>query len=299
MKNLDSKGLSLSDAQFLSNLCNQKAEEITKLISQVGVADRYIDYKGEWKPFKMTSKMPTDIVELISEKAELHALQGFLMDTIKRKDAMIKNLEKKEFVHSLVKPEAPVLKSLPKVKIVDEAWAKDQLSESEYNEMLYWEALAAHIGQFIHKDSHLEKLRKASVNTVQAEWFDVSTTEKAYVDVRMHYTPEYYNTLHEDFAKLHREAEKKVNYFKAKIKNMVSDENLRLRQEFEAEYKAIVDENKSINDAYELEFKAYRVEYDLKYSEYQKEINREVKRISALKVKPDPRYQPLIDKLIG
>lgn len=300
MKNLDpKKGLSMSDAQFLSNLCNQKAEDINKIILAVGIANKDVDYKGNMKPLITTPKMPTDIVELLKEKALLHGLQAQLMDAMKRKQAMIDEIQAEEFEYDIPAPKGPELTKYPMIQVVDEQWGFDQLTQDELNEYLAQEALASHIGQYIHKKGHLTKLREDLAKSPHTEWFEINKDEKAYVEVKFHYDAEYYNKLHEELAQLHRDAEKKVNYFKAKIKNIVSDENIKRYDIYRLEYDKVAEENRLLTEAHNADVKKHIDARQIAKNEFEKKQAQKLKDVSALKIVPDPRYQDLINLLNG
>ena len=98
---LSVKGLSMSQAQTISNLCNQRAREIDNTINAVNGVEKVIDLmvdspSGGQKPFQTGIRLPDNILELLSTKAKLRACQAFLMENIKAKEALLK--EEKERV---------------------------------------------------------------------------------------------------------------------------------------------------------------------------------------------------------
>src|SRR5690554_8066576 len=81
-------GLSMSQAQSISNLCNQRAEEINQEISfinnfskSVRTYENHIIQKGR--------PIPENIIDMLKIKAKLHACQAFLMENIKAKNALL------------------------------------------------------------------------------------------------------------------------------------------------------------------------------------------------------------------
>ena len=84
MKNhsLRSKGLSLSQASSISNLCNQRVTEISNVLTNVNNFSKKVNIGGEEHTIVAAKKLPENVVELLKEKAELHACQGFLMENI-------------------------------------------------------------------------------------------------------------------------------------------------------------------------------------------------------------------------
>ncbi|MFN9959268.1 MAG: hypothetical protein ACK55I_39760, partial [bacterium] len=119
----------------------------------------------------------------------------------------------------LVKPERPVVPDYDIMYDVNESWGWSQLTDAEYSEYLQAEAMAAHLGQFIHKNGKLSQLRKDLPNTPSIEWFEVEEGKKTPVKVTKHHVSAALLGIHEDIAEAHRKYEQRVNYYKAKVKN--------------------------------------------------------------------------------
>ena len=158
---LSSKGLSLSQAQSISNLCNQRSRDISSKLSTVNNFSRHLQLGTDVYTETVGIPMPSNVVDLLLEKAELHSAQAFLMENIKAKDDLIKSIQREVFDYEEKVP-YPKRQALEEFKVEphkEEDWAWDQLSSSEYNEYLEAEAFASHVGQFIHKGGVLDKLR--------------------------------------------------------------------------------------------------------------------------------------------
>ena len=160
MKNsLAAKGLSMSTAQSISNLCNQRAKDITAQLADINnvakelviASETYIETKG--------NPIPSNVVELLTAKAKLSATQAFLMENIKAKDNLIDDIKSDHFMYEVPAPKKVELTSEDLPNEVNEEWGWDQLTTAEYNEYLEAEAYASHIGQFIHKGGKLDRLR--------------------------------------------------------------------------------------------------------------------------------------------
>jgi hypothetical protein len=231
MKHLSTKGLSMSQAQSISNLCNQRALEIQREIDSYNNCSKSITISRETYMMQEGLVISEDILDKLRTKGELHATQAFLMEAIKNKESEIGRIRNlRPDTSHLV---APVREYAPDYEIlydVEEAWGWAQLSDSEYSEYLQEEALASHLGQFIHKNGKLSELRRELPNISTLEWFEVEDGRKTPVKVTKHHHPSSLMELHEEVAELHRKHEQRVNYFKAKVKNLVSDENARIQK---------------------------------------------------------------------
>lgn len=298
MRNLGKEGLSMSDAQSLSNLCNQEATNIDKKLKSVGLFNKSVKIGDLDKIIHKTDKMPVNVKELLERKSVLHALQGFLMDSMKRKDNLIKEENERSFVYDIPSPNQPQYETEPTLKQVDEEWGFDQLTDGEYNEYIRNEAFASHFGQFIHNKSILETLRKGAYNIPAIEWIELKKDEKTPVDILVHYKPEFYDNLYKEFSNLHRDYEKKVNYIKAKVKNLVAEENQKLQLDYKEKLQEVSERNRLLREEYNKEVTQWTTNYNLSKSTFEKEKVKKVNELSKLKIVLDQRYESLKNSLM-
>jgi len=300
MRNLGKKGLSLSQAQSISNLCNQRCLDIDNKLGTYNNYTRAIQYSAE-KLLMETEGVKIDpalIIELLKEKGQLHACQAFLMENIKGKNDMIVSEQKKVFNTSLTEPVKPKLSSYENVALVDEKWGWNQLTASEYNEYLEAEAFASHIGQFIHKGGKLDTLRKELPNIKKLEWFELKRDEKIPVILDVHHTAEDLLSLHEKLAETHRAYEQRVNYYKAKVKNLVTDENARISRENADGIAKVSAENAKLTKEYEISYKAYQDVVLKEKQEFEAARQERIKEVASYRIEVDARFQTTIDKYL-
>lgn len=299
MKNsLNKTGLSMSQAQSISNLCNQKALEIANTIAGINNATKIVSIDGENYESLVGKPIPANIVDLIMEKAKLHACQAFLMENIKAKANLLNTLRVKSFVTTLEVPQEPTYVTPVLEKVVDEAWGKDQLSISEIAELLEKEAYASHIGQFIHKGCPLDKLRVELPTIKTLEFLNVVEGKKTPVKVTIHHTSGELLEIHTKFAQLHREYESRVNYFKAKISNLVTLENARIAQaNADSQNKAIA-ENNTLRTKYREEYSLYNETLQTQRHEFEKIRQEEIKEAAALRISVNVIFQDTIDSFL-
>ena len=299
MKNsLNKSGLSLSQAQSISNACNQRAQDINQRIAAINNAEKSLILEGIRYVEKQGNKMPANIIELVLEKALLHATQAFLMENIKAKDNGLKHLTMQQFVIPISAPLAPSLLQFVPNELVSEDWGWKQLTISEYNEYLEAEAYASHIGQFIHKDSKLDSLRKELTTIKTLEWMDVKQGEKTPMEVKVHHTQEQLMDLHEKLAGLHRKQEQRVNYFKAKVKNLVTEENARISKENGIESAKINTLNQATQSECHEAMRVYRAEVQRLREEFEENRQGEIKALASLRISVDGRFQPVVSRFL-
>jgi len=298
MRNLSTKGLSMSQAQSISNLCNQRATEISNMISSINNAGKTITVNGNTYTETKGVPMPGNIVDLLLEKADLHACQAFLMEAVKSKDKAMDDERDRGFVYDIPAPEKKYAVDFDILEPIGEEWGWDQLTEAEMSEYLQAEAHAAHLGQFIHHRGKLDTLRKELPLIKELEWMVIKDGEKSPVEVKQHHTSDQLFSLHEEIASIHRRWEQRVNYFKAKVKNLVSEENARRNHYNAVKGEEFNKEQALLDSEYSDALNAWRGAklVALQKHEKQREIN--INAISALRIVVDPRFQTVVDKFL-
>ena len=295
---LSSTGLSLSQAQSISNLCNQRALEITSQLSGTNNASKSLNYGGNTYIETQGKPIPEMVVQFLQEKGTLHACQAFLMENIKAKDKLIQDKKQERFKTYLVRPEYPELKDVNPIPTVTEEWGWEQLTTSELNEFYEAEALAAHVGQFIHKGGVLDNLRKELPNIKTLEWITIKDGEKTPMVVTVHHTSEQLLGYHEQLAAIHRKSEQRVNYFKAKVKNLVTEENARIANLNADMYSEAQEYNNVILDEYQTKLKAYEGAYNKEQQAFEAKRQEDIKSLAALRIQVDARFQATIDSFL-
>lgn len=293
-------GLSLSQAQSISNLCYQRAREIDSNLNGINNFSKSAVINGVGHNLLIGKKIPENIVSLLNEKAVLHACQAFLMENIKAKDSMLKEAKISVADISEVKlPEYPKMVEPTLHSYVDENFGWEQLTISEINEFTESEAYAAHIGGFIHKNGLLDCLRN-EISTIPAiDWITIKDGEKTPVDIHVHHTSEGLLTIHEELAGIHRTHEQRVNYFKAKVKNLTTEENARIAKK-NAEAQIIAEkQNKENFSRYQVENTSALERIKSIKTEFENERQESIKQIAIMRINIDSRFQETINMFLS
>ena len=300
MKNsLSSKGLSMSQAQSVSNLCNQRSKDITAQLADINNvskeltigSDTYIETKG--------NPIPTNVVQLLQAKARLAATQAFLMENIKAKDELIKDIQTERFNYEVEAPIRPLTISENLPMEVDEDFGWDQLTAAEYNEFLEAEAYASHIGQFIHKGGKLDRLRAELPTIKTLEFMEIEVGKKTPLKVSVHHTPEQLLTIHEELAALHRGYEQKVNYFKSKVKNAVTSENAKIQKERGNIQAEVNQQNADLANAYKLAYEQWSADQYKAQHEFEEKRQGRIQDAVSLKINVAERFQDVVDEFLN
>jgi hypothetical protein len=297
-RNLSTKGLSLSQAQSISNLCYQRSKDIESELYGINNVSKSFKIGNETLIETNAKPIPDNVVELIMEKSKLHACQAFLMEHIKLKELLINNAKRESYNNNVEQPEEPKYQTHKVIPTVDDNWGWNQISDFEKNDYLESEAYAAHIGQFIHKNGVLDNLRAELPRIKTLEFIELERDKKTPLTVIIHHTPEQLLKIHNKLAEEHRKYEQKVNYYKSKVKNLVTSENARIAKENGNQQSVVNTENAKLRDEYNSKLKTYYDEVrDLQYK-FEENRQNDIKEISALRIEVDSRFQDVIDKYL-
>lgn len=292
---LSSKGLSLSQAQSISNLCNQRALDISAELNGINNVEKKLKIGEETYIETVGKPVPSNLTELLLEKAKLHATQAFLMENVKAKDTLIRDVRYRSLEVDFFEPKRPKLETFNPFDEVDEDFGWSELTSNEINEYIEAEAYAAHIGQFIHKHGALDSLRKELPTIKTLEWIEVEHGKKTPLMVTIHHTNEQLLDIHNELATKHRQYEQRVNYFKAKVKDLTTAENARVARHNADGYNKINAANEILNSQYQKEYQTYMAELTRLREVLELERQTEISEISSLRINVDPRFQDVID----
>jgi hypothetical protein len=297
---LASTGLSMSQAQSISNLCNQRSKDITAALADVNNASKTIKIGEDEHLLAVGKALPSNVIDLLKDKARLHATQAFLMENIKAKDTIIRGIKNEYFNYEDENP-GPVREPSvqPEIHVqVDEDWGWDQLSTAEYNEFVEAEAYASHIGQFIHKGGTLDRLRAELPKIQVLEFMEIEKDKKTPVKVTVHHKAPELLDVHEKLAALHRGYEQRVNYFKSKVKNSVTKENAKISKS-NADAQAVVNEKNSLSmNEYNKKREAWLADYKKAQFDFETERQNKITEAINLKIQVDARFQSVVDEFL-
>lgn len=298
-KSLSETGLSLSQAQSISNLCHQETKEIDNKLNVVNNYSKTIKIGDKDLIQVKGNKIPNNVEELLNRKSILHSVQAFLMENIKAKERLLEETKNSIFVTDKIEPPHPALKTNTNLPKVNEQYGWDSLPNAEYNEFLDVEAKASHYGQFIHKGGKLDLLRRELPSIPDLEWFEVRKDEKTPVSILTHHTSEDLLKIHNDLAIKHREFESRVNYFKAKVKNLTNDRNAEISKINANEMSRVATENQKLMDVYTIERNKFYELLKIEKEKFEGEKEIKTKAISQLRINVDERFKPIIDELMS
>ena len=282
--------LSMSDAQTFSNLCNQKAKTIEQKLNKLNNYEKVLDLGSlnngssssktliKTKGYKLNLE---EVKHLLNKQALYHAFQGYLMQHIRLKEQLVDSatIERdsgfyfddfEEWAGDRIAtyPDRPCR---PRTSETD-IWTT--INKSEILHYQIADAMAADLGKFIHKDSKLDKLRSQLPDIPEYEYENLPDGRVGIVTIDIHHTDDELETAHVELADLHRDAERKVNAIKAKVKTSHS----KVISAIETEHN---DKLKIWND-FKSKALAHNEQLKIKYEEEKAEAKKEhISRYSA------------------
>ena len=291
---LSKTGLSITQAQSISNLCNQYCVEIDNVLQNINIISKEFTFNQEHFIEQKANEVPANLIELLNKKGEYSSLQAFLMENIKLKDSLLEEAENKYFRFEESSPLQPKFidpRGLPRITEV-------QLSEEDRIDYLIQESFASQIGKFIHKGEKLDMLRKEASNTPLVEWKKIDSNITIPVKNTIHTTPEELFKIHLQLVEIHRVHAQKLNYYKAKMKNQLSDLNEEIVRKNAEEYDKASSKYQKELQEYNEEFRKYEERYHKALFAFQEEKEKEMKRIASLRIRIPEIFKPLVDTLL-
>ena len=296
---VENKGLSLSQAQSISNICNQKAGEISNELLKVNNYSKIVKHDGDEYHIQDKHPLPDNVKTMLFNKAGYHAVQAYLMENIKAKEELLSQAKNEQpDLSSIEYPETPDYNVADLKPLVNETWGWEQLKSGEINEYLEVEAKAAHIGQFIHKGGILDRLRNELPNVPTIDWITIEEGRKTPVVIKPHHSPDQLFDLYEELAAEHRKAEQKVNYYKAKVKNLVNEKNAEISKENNIETDKVEKINSELREKYNKDFLEAKAKEESLRSKFEIERHEKIKKIATMRIDIDPRFQTVIDGIL-
>lgn len=276
----DNSRLTLTAA---NSICALATQRIAALTNYENANNYHTVMTIEGKEYASLSKpLPSNIKEILMEISRYTAVVAFLREATKAKEEKYKEIDKSDYKHPTQAPTFSTsdLQKVELKSLVDDSFGWDTLTPKELLDFTAAEALAATVGKFIHKDGKLDKLRK-ELPTIppffREKGFTKDTEIPAVVVIHPEHTDGKLDVLHEELASIHRNALKTVNYYKAHVQNITSQENSSIAAWNKAETERV---NK-INADIQAKFRAENEQWWREYNEGLQAFNEEKIKLKA------------------
>lgn len=276
-KIFDTKGLTSSEANHITNITKELVKDLN--VTGMALTTSSVVRDGETLPLDENKKNPSWVQD-IQKVGKLYSLSAWLKSAIKLKEAMLRDVDYRQFKTTVPDPELEELKVIP-----DTSFEKylASLTIKERNEYLTAEAVATHVGKFVHNfdevRSKVEDFTPTSFQRVGNETLTVKSE-------RLYTKDELFKGFFE-LQKEHREAEQKVNLYKSRHKSWA--------KEIEDEVAA---ENSAIQDRNHLKKKEKFIEVTKERTQFEAQNREDKQTISTFKIVIPHDLQPVLDEVL-
>lgn len=293
-------GISSSDANFLAELAKTRN---TKLVARIDNAAAYmvtVNFNGS--PVIIENPAPIDILSVV-HIADLYALSAWLREAIKAKNELIDWVKVVEDTHF---GEHPVFTPIPLKHYAAPAAPKEPTEEEaistfsvdELAEYYKLEAYAAHIGKRIHPGGAVYKLIEDTAahkeRTSEFHQIDGVSYVKTFAPV---YTDESLAPGMEELRVAQNEFQRKLNWYKARIQNWITQTKARRMSEHRAEIEAKQAEVNKHNQAARENLEAYSSALAAAKADNERKRAEKLKEISTYKILIPATLQPVYQLL--
>jgi len=118
------------------------------------------------------------------------------------------------------------------------------------------------------------------------------------VTVSVHHIEEDLWKTHQELAAQHRDLEQRVNYFKAKVKNLVTARNAEIAKENASMMQSTAVENSKLMNDYNKAMEEYRAVIRAGMEIFESSRLEKLKEASALRIQVPARFQEVVDEFL-
>jgi hypothetical protein len=215
---LGDKGLSSSKAAHLKNVAKEMADVYGNQLQNASLFTEVMLLKGENLPLDRQAAIP-NLTEFCQNEGKIFGLSAWLGEGIKEKEAYLEKIKKALPTDILDEP-YPDQILMPKLAIEPtEAGIKAAWTIRERAEFLSAEAMAASIGKKIHQEGKLAHWKNQIRIEKPVRFETLNDKETVVVKRTLLYEVEAIETVYFELQQAHRQANERVNYYKARLTN--------------------------------------------------------------------------------
>lgn len=298
-------GLTTTEASHKADLIKETAVAIGDQFTQTGAYHGVLDFAG--KAVSVDNFNKIDLEALSTREGELYALSAWLREAVSAKDKLLrqfKDINIAEFTPERSFPqfeeERPSADGITRPNVITEDDIIGEFSIAERAEYLTVEAKAAHLGKKIHPKGVIFKL-KADLQKGKLTTYKELPSGHGSATYLIEYDPLYNKEdvegIYFRLQDTHRAHESRLNYFKARIKNGVTEQNAKLNQEYADAVRKESAEYDILSNAWNTKFRAFNQEQYAYKVELEKLRLEVIKYISQLKVIVPSDLKHILDEI--
>lgn len=271
--NKEKNSVTSTEANHLANMAKERANALLAELEALRLTkDIMLKFKGYDVLLNPGEAVNADVIRNNANTVfQLFAFSAWLREGIKAKEKQMDAIRKTPLTI-----EFPEMKEVDHPKEVEESDIISEMNIRELSEYLALEAEAAHVGKLIHNMGLVQKMRKSAQSHQEVYFKEMNVgggidtfTVSSVLNMSVSELEDLFFSLQEQ----HRQAESKLNGFKARIKNEVTTRNVQLQHDFIAA-------SQKAREEYNLAVSEYRA----KNAAHEAEILAELKKVSELRI---------------
>jgi hypothetical protein len=301
---LAENGISMSAAQGLAEKAKLMQESINKKIANAKPYRKVLHIDGK----EHVLENPEIVDFARAETAgRLFGLVGYLREAIQAKSAWLEEVvacSAQTFLGTdalPVAPDSPDVIQAPMVPSeIDEKDVQASIPAEELAEYLLAEASVAHLGKILHPGGVLHEINSSTDIPYEERSRRANGLVTDYpVTVTRVYDEDAVLTGYVELHDKWRTLETRLNWFKAKFKNVATDINLKAQADYQVEVARIQAANISVLNAYNAAYDKYTADLAVMESTLRNRRGAERRRVSALGIVIPSSLKPFVAEVEG
>lgn len=249
---LGDKGLSSSKAAHLKNVAKEMADVYGSQLQNASLFTEVMILKGENLALDRQTAIP-NLTEFCQNEGKIFGLSAWLGEGIKEREATLERIKKAQppeildepYPDQILLPEFPVE---PIEAVIKAAW-----TVRERAEFLSAEAMAASIGKKIHAEGKIAHWKNQVRIEKPVRFESLNDKETVVVKRTLLYEVEAIETVFFELQQAHRQANERVNYYKARLNNELN----MAKMVYNSNHAALLAEHKAARSAWEKDLEIF------------------------------------------
>jgi hypothetical protein len=249
---LGDKGLSSSKAAHLKNVAKEMADVYGSQLQNASLFTEVMILKGENLALDRQAAIP-NLTEFCQNEGKIFGLSAWLGEGIKEREATLERIKKAQppeildepYPDQILLPEFPVE---PIEAVIKAAW-----TVRERAELLSTEAMAASIGKKIHAEGKIAHWKNQVRTEKPVRFESLNDKETVVVKRTLLYEVEAIETVYFELQQAHRQANERVNYYKARLNNELNI----AKMVYNSNHAALLAEHKAARSAWEKDLEIF------------------------------------------
>lgn len=295
-------GISSSQANHVANLVKEKNKVVAAELDRAQAYGQKMSYKSEW--LNLASPDHVNLTDLATQEGELYALSAWLREAISARNTLLEYYGKcaaSEFGQSVPDfdlPAVPQAKVIPSPAVATEGDILAGFSIKELGEFWALGSKAAHIGKRIHVGGTIANIRNETLMRRDKQTSFTKVDDVSYpVQFLPVYDTEEIDSVFFALQEKHREFESRLNFYKARIQNGMTELNAKRQAEYKTTLAAEQQRYSAALNQYRADMELYNNALNQLSAANEEKRADKLREISAWKIAIPDELKSVYDKI--